>query len=286
MTWEAAREYFAREISAGYSAGERAAIFDLAFEKLTGQEKTVFAGKKKQAVSDDMLLLLKSIIKRVNVQEPIQYILNEAWFCGLRFFVDEHVLIPRPETEELVEWIISNCRFPVDELSVLDVGTGSGCIAITLKRRIRKADVIALDVSEGALKIAQKNADELGTPVRFVHSDFLDPVQWNGLRNYDVVVSNPPYIPSGELPSLDKNVAQYEPSAALFVPDEDPVIFYKALAEFGVSHLTEKGNVYAEMHADHADRVVEVFKKKGYSTETKSDMQGKTRMIRAWFSLL
>ena len=136
------------------------------------------------------------------------------------------------------------------------------------------------------LESAQKNAEELGTPVRFIYSNFLDPVQWNGLRNYDIVVSNPPYIPSGDLPTLDKNVARYEPSSALFVPDEDPVIFYKALAEFGVSHLTGKGSVYAEMHADYADRVTEVFEKRGYSTETKKDMQGKTRMIRAWFSQL
>ena len=224
----------------------------------------------------------KGYSDRLLHHETVQYVLRESWFCGLRFYVDANVLIPRPETEELVEWIISHCKFPVDKLHILDMGTGSGCIAVALKRRLRKAEVWALDNSEGALEVAKKNAEQLGAEVRFILADMLDKKSWETLPLVDVIVSNPPYIPESRKAEIAPNVLDFEPHSALFAPDDDPYFFYRALAQFAAQHLLPAGQAYAEIHEGTGTDIAQIFAGQGFQTELKKDMQGKDRMLRAW----
>ncbi len=270
-----------KELSKLYDEAEAAAIAELVMEKITGSSKNELTGKKNIDLDTVQINLLDGYLERLARYEPVQYVLNEAFFCGLKFYVDKNVLIPRPETEELVEWIIAGCKFPVDELSILDVGTGSGCIPISLKRRIRKAKVSSIDISPAAISVAQKNANELGADVNFIEMDFLDDSRTSALPAFDIIVSNPPYIPAKDSNTLSSNVLEYEPGAALFVPDNDPVIFYKTLAEFGKKHLDPGGTIYAEMHEDYHKEVEEFFRSAGYQVEVKKDMQGKYRMLKA-----
>ena len=221
------------------------------------------------------------MLQRLGKHEPVQYVLEEAWFCGLKFYVNKNVLIPRPETEELVEWIISNCRFPVNNLQIIDIGSGSGCIPVTLKRRIRKAAVWGLEVSPEALDVARKNADNLGTEINWRLMNFLEKSAWDKLPQFDIIISNPPYITLSEKTGMDKNVADFEPSLALFVPDNDPLLFYRMIAKFGKDKLLPGGAIYLEMHALHASAVNTLMQEQGYTTEIKNDMQGKPRMLKA-----
>jgi release factor glutamine methyltransferase len=236
-------------------------------------------------LSAEQATLLESYLQRLLTHEPVQYVLNEAWFCGLKFYVDKNVLIPRPETEELVEWIITNCKFPIDQLTILDIGSGSGCIPVALKRRLGKATVWSCDISAEALKIAEKNAAELGVTVQFEELDFLDSEQSNRLPAFDIIVSNPPYVPEKDKDQMRPNVLKYEPATALFVPDHDPLVFYRAIAEFGLTHLNRDGSIYTEMHESLGTATAQLFRSKGYATEIKKDMQGKDRMLKAGLPL-
>lgn len=256
---------------------------DLVMEKITGSPKTERMLYKNEVITATEEKRLREITGRLLQQEPIQYVLEEAWFCGLRFYVDPRVLIPRPETEELVEWIIASCKFPVQQLRILDVGTGSGCIAVSLKRRLRKAEVWACDSSASALEVAQKNAGTLGTDVQFQPLDFLDPQQRASLPVFDIIVSNPPYIPRREQAQLPENVRAFEPASALFVPDDDPLVFYQALADFGKTKLEKGGSIFCEIHESLGDDALQLFRKEGYTAELKKDMQQKDRMLRVSF---
>jgi release factor glutamine methyltransferase len=180
-----------------------------------------------------------------------------------------------------VEWVIANCKFPIDKLSILDIGSGSGCIPIALKRKLRKADVWSCDISEAALQVAKKNAETIGVDVNFLLVDFLNKEKRNHLSSFDIVISNPPYVPEKDKQQMQSNVLNYEPHTALFVPDNDALVFYKAIAEFGKDHLNPDGAIYTEIHEDLGEAVSGLFKSAGYITELKKDMQGKERMIKA-----
>ncbi len=277
MTVREGSQYIIQHLKTICSEGEATAISRLVLENLTGGT----ASPKETELTPEQEATLKKILQRLTAHEPVQYILNESWFCGLKFYVDKNVLIPRPETEELVEWIISNCKFPVDELTILDIGTGSGCIPIALKRRIRKAVVWSCDISDAALTVAKKNAPSLGTAINFVQLDFLDQSTWSQLPSFDIIVSNPPYVPERDKESMQPNVLDYEPHTALFVPDNDALIFYKAIAEFGKLHLHKGGTVYLEIHESLGEATTAIFRSAGYHTELKKDMQGKDRMVKA-----
>lgn len=264
-----------------YPEGEASQITDWVLEHLTGSKKAERMIYKNVAITEQEEKQLREYTERLLKHEPVQYVLNESWFCGLKLYVDKKVLIPRPETEELVEWIISNCKFPVDELKILDIGTGSGCIPISMKRRIRKAEVWACDISDDALAVARRNADALGADVNFMQLDFLNQEQRNQLPSFDIIVSNPPYVPQKDKGEMQPNVLNYEPHTALFVPDNDPLIFYKAIAAFGKNHLRRSGNIYCEIHESLGSSVKEIFSSAGYSTELKKDMQQKDRMIKS-----
>ena len=278
MTLQEAKKYLVTQLSAIYSEGESSAISNTVIEYITGKERPALVTSFTSLERDQMDQILKSLL----THEPLQYILGVSWFCGLKFYVDKNVLIPRPETEELVEWIISNCKFPIDALSIIDIGTGSGCIPIALKRRIRKADVWGCDISESALEVARRNAETLGTPVQFLDIDFLSPNQREGLPPFDIIVSNPPYIPISAKTTMDANVAMFEPGTALFVPDGDPLVFYKAIALFSQEKLNRNGALYVEIHEDLGQHVASLFQKHGFQVELRKDMQGKDRMIKAW----
>ena len=281
MTVQEATYFLLNQLRTVYSDGEASQVVDWVMEHLTGSKKAERMLYKNAAITEKEEDLLHLYTNRLLAHEPVQYVLNESWFCGLKFFVDRNVLIPRPETEELVEWIISNCKFPVDELKILDIGTGSGCIPVALKRRIRKADVWGCDVSEAALSVAKKNAITLGAEVNFLSLDFLDKNTWSQLPVFDIIVSNPPYVPVKDKESMQPNVLNYEPHRALFVPDNDALLFYKAIAEFGKDHLSKKGKIYLEIHEELGEATSKLFQAAGYKTELKKDMQQKDRLLQA-----
>lgn len=225
---------------------------------------------------------LSRIMARLQQGEPVQYILGRAHFYGLDLKVAPHVLIPRPETEELVYWILEDHKKDRRPRSVLDVGAGSGCITLALKKERPDWDVTALDVSEGALAIARENARRLDLPVQFIHGDFLEEENWKNLPSFDIVVSNPPYIPPSESALMPEQVLRYEPERALFVPEEDPLLFYRAIARFGRTGLRVGGRIYVETNEHNAREVASLFRELGYSETTiQQDMQEKDRMVRA-----
>jgi release factor glutamine methyltransferase len=261
-----------------YDPSEAAAITQLVMDHYFGEGSRSIPGAT--PIEEDLQSQLEASLQRLLRHEPAQYVIEEAWFCGLRFSVNKDVLIPRPETEELVEWIIAGCRFPVDRLRILDIGTGSGCIAISLKRRIRKADVHALDISGRALELARWNADNLGAELSFHQLDFLAGHLPPG--KFDIIVSNPPYIPESLGHTLAPNVRNFEPPEALFVPDSHPFVFYRQMAETGLQHLNSGGSIYAEIHQRSEKEIEKIFLANGYQTRLNKDMQGTYRMIRAW----
>ena len=282
MTIQEANRYITNRLTTIYDQAEASNISDWVIENLAGVKRTDRIISKNQSLNLKQAEQLELYITRLLTHEPVQYVLNEAWFCGLKFYVDKNVLIPRPETEELVEWIISGCKFPIDKLFILDIGTGSGCIPIALKRRLGKATVWSCDISTGALQVAKRNALTLGVDVNFTELDFLNKEQWDKLPAVDIVVSNPPYIPETDRKEMRLNVLNYEPGEALFVPDNDVLVFYKAIADFGKKHLNRNGVIYAEINESLGEATASMFQLSGYNVEIKKDMQGKDRMIKAF----
>jgi release factor glutamine methyltransferase len=212
-------------------------------------------------------------------------LLGEAWFSGLRLAVDDSVLIPRPETDELVDWIgkdLANIIYDYPSFKILDIGTGSGCISLGLKKKLFKVELTGIDISEKALGVAKTNSDTYLANINLKKIDFLDEAQWDELDVYNVIVSNPPYIKELERATMHKNVLDYEPAIALFVPDADPLLYYKKIALFAQKHLAENGFIYVEINEALGHETVELFKSNGYLTQLKKDFQGKNRMIKAW----
>lgn len=221
-------------------------------------------------------------IQRLIKGEPIQYIVGKAWFYDMEFKVNSSVLIPRPETEELVHWIIQDWKNK--KVNVLDIGTGSGCIPLALANNLVLAEVDAIDVSEEALHLAKLVSAELALDVNFRSINILDSEQREELGTYDVIVSNPPYIPNNERSAMNDRVINYEPQLALFVDDEDPLIFYKEIIDFALSHLNTGGKLYFECNEFNAEKVKALLVAHGFEdVELRLDLQGKNRMIRASF---
>jgi release factor glutamine methyltransferase len=210
---------------------------------------------------------------------PIQYITGKAWFMGESFKVNEQVLIPRPETEELVDWVTEYAEIKGKALRILDIGTGSGCIAIALKKAMPEATIAAIDISPNAIKIAEENAAALNVAIEFVSLDILNAAFLPG--QYDVIVSNPPYIPMGEMKNMDLEVTDHEPNIALFVPDEDPLVFYKAIARLAKLHLSSNGQLFFEIHYDQGAALIALLDEMHFHAELRTDLFGKDRMIRA-----
>ena len=288
MTIDEARREITKAIRHIYDHDEANNIAELLTENLTKLPRSERIIKGNELLLAPQKELLSSSILRLQQHEPIQYVINEAWFAGMRFYVDRNVLIPRPETEELVEWVVkeyrsqnTKVRIEKSEFRMLDVGTGSGCIAIALKNKLPEIEMWACDTSDEALNIARMNADALHATIDFVPLNFLDPGQRKQLPNVDIIVSNPPYIPLHEKKMMNKNVEAYEPSTALFVPDDDSLIFYKTIAEFGQEKLNKGGRIYAEIHEALGEQTRELFLSQRYQIHLKKDLQGKDRMIKA-----
>jgi len=231
---------------------------------------------------------LDAITERLKKNEPVQYVLGEAWFAGMKFKVNKNVLIPRPETEELVDWIVKESQkvnpesFRDKNQNIIDIGTGSGCIPITLKKKLPKANVSAIDVCSEALFTATENAIELNTDVDFLLFDFLDKEKWKELHQYDIIVSNPPYVKQSEINTMHERVKEFEPHLALFVPDEDALLFYKKLSGFAINHIKPGGSLFVEINESLGEQVTNLFQAAGFANiELRKDMQGKDRMIKA-----
>lgn len=223
---------------------------------------------------------LQAIQARLANNEPVQYILGQADFYGLKFKVTPDVLIPRPETEELVYWVLETVQ--TTTLKIVDIGTGSGCIPITLKKKLPKAEIVGLDVSEAALKIAQENAQLNQVEVTFQVVDILKEKNWSALPSFDIIISNPPYIPYHEIGLMPKQVTDFEPNLALFVENDDALIFYATIAQFAQRKLNKNGQLFFECNEFNAKEVVLILEKLGFSkVELAKDMEGKERMVKA-----
>jgi release factor glutamine methyltransferase len=265
-----------------YGDAEAGNISDLVMEKITGWEKRERIENKTVPFSVMQEKLFYEMQGRLINHEPVQYVTGEAWFCGMKFRVDPSVLIPRPETEELVDWIYRDLKEKISSIKLLDVGTGSGCIAISLRKKLAKLETWACDTSSESLMMARTNADELQALVDFIELDFLSEEEQKQLPVFDMIVSNPPYIPISERDEMSRHVKDFEPEIALFVPDNDALIFYRAIAAFGKNHLSENGAVYLEIHESLGSAVMALLEENGYRhVELKKDMQGKDRMVKA-----
>ncbi len=290
-----AQTWLKEQLEGIYSKGEAATITNMVLEHITGYNKTELISNKEHSLTNDQVDRLKEYSNKLKTHEPVQYILGTAWFYGMKLFVDKNVLIPRPETEELVNWIVSDVKRSgihvfdkhnsaadlTTTLKILDIGTGSGCIALALKKEMPRAEVWGCDVIEEALNVARRNGSELDIRVDFQGIDFLDLAQQKLLPTVDIIVSNPPYIPVQHKEGMDPNVVNFEPHRALFVPDNDALIFYKAIINLSAHRLHKGGSIYCEIHEDLGEDVVRLFKDAGFShIELRKDMQGKNRMIK------
>ncbi len=291
------------------SEGEAKAVALMLLEKVAGLP----TAKALIADGNDLLCRRQSLLElaaRVAQGEPVQYVLGEADFCGLTLKVKPGVLIPRPETEELVAWVVENVKANSNLLpltsnlspfKLLDIGTGSGCIAVALAKKLKEAEVEAWDVSDDALEIARENAKRNGVQVKTSKVDVLD-INANSnsqlstvnfqlstltshlspLTSYNIIVSNPPYICEEEKAEMERNVLEHEPRLALFVPDDDPLLFYMRIAELGLSLLKEKGLLFFEINRRFGEEVVKMLQGKGYrEVELRQDMFGNDRMVKA-----
>ncbi len=265
------------ELSSVFHRNELSAITRLLLSEITGFDYTGLLVNKYTIFSEKQNDLLNIYIRELKMKRPIQYVLGYSEFCGLKFRVDERVLIPRPETEELVEWIVSESK---PHSLILDIGTGSGCIPVSLKYLLPTSIVSACDISAEALKLAAINAAENQVDVFFFQCDVL--ADFAHEMKYDVIVSNPPYIPLAEMAEMDPHVVEYEPYIALFVPDNDPLLFYKRIAEYAQVHLNEGGRLYLEMHRKFARDFVAFLRSLNFSeVELRNDIHGNERMVRA-----
>ncbi len=264
-----------KEITIPESPDEIQSIAFLIMEKLYRTDRTRILAQ--QEISDPQKEVLDAIIKRVNTEEPVQYILNEAYFYGRTFFVDASVLIPRTETELLIELVVAEYGYKKN-VSILDVGTGSGCIAVTLAKEMPGAEIFALDVSNEAIATARKNADQLEATVYFDQVNFLE--QKTQHKNLTAIVSNPPYIMQAEKNLMRNNVLKYEPHVAMFVPDTDPLIFYTEIARQGLDALAPDGKIFVEINKQLGKMMCDMFESFGYmKTRIVKDLFGKERIV-------
>ena len=268
-----------KQLAGQFESVELNPILSILIEHVTGWDQVQQLIHKDNAISEEQVLAFETAAEALLAGRPIQYITGKAWFMGEAYAVNDQVLIPRPETEELVEWIIEYAAIKGNALRILDIGTGSGCIAIAFKKALPEATVSAIDISTGALKIAATNAAALKADIEFTCLDILNTAFLPG--QYDVIVSNPPYIPMQEMKNMELQVTDHEPNIALFVPDEDPLVFYKAIARLAKLHLSANGQLFFEIHYDQGDAMIALLDEMHFHAELRTDIFGKDRMVRA-----
>jgi len=282
MTFEAAEQSLATALDGLYENREAATIAGMVMEFVTGKSKMDRWLQKNELLSIEDLKRLEKYSNELLTGKPVQYVLGQAWFAGMCLAVNEHTLIPRPETEELVNlcasWASTN-KIQIAPLQILEVGTGSGCIAIALQQKMPAAIITAIDISAEAIEVATINAAKYNAPIQFKTFDFLNEARWPEMGNYDIIISNPPYIADIEKESMAGHVLNFEPHTALFVRDNDPLIFYSALANFGNKYLHKDGALFVEINQALGIQTQDVFEQKNYTTLLKKDLFDNDRMI-------
>lgn len=273
------KNHFYAELQNLYPESEIQSFFYILIAFKLKLNKVDLALKPDLNFTDNELLFFQNSVSKLKKQIPIQYITGETEFFGLSFRVNEHVLIPRPETEELVQWILE--AYPSNTpLKILDIGTGSGCIAISLAKNLRKAQVIALDISSAALEIAEQNAFQNKVDVRFIEKDIL--TEENLLDTFDIIVSNPPYVRMSEKKHMAANVIENEPKIALFVKDDNPLVFYEKITSLAKKHLKTNGTLYFEINQYLGSRMKALLKLNDFKNiELKKDIFQVDRMMKA-----
>ena len=276
------RNIYHKELAPVYPKSEIDSILDILLEYYLGIGRFVLALQPDHNLKKAEEQPLFEALTRLQQEEPVQYITGEAHFFGMHFRVSPKVLIPRPETEDLIRWILETIDDDSLALNILDVGTGSGNIAISLAKRLPNASIQALDISPEALEIAQNNALANGVEVNFIQAD-IRTVESLG-HSFDLVVSNPPYVRLSERAEMRNNVRQFEPPQALFVPDEAPLLFYEILTKFGRANLHSGGMLFLEINQSLGKEVTELLQQQGYeNVELKKDIFGRDRMVRGVF---
>ncbi|WP_437395154.1 peptide chain release factor N(5)-glutamine methyltransferase [Flagellimonas lutimaris] len=296
------KDIFHRELGELYPKEEIDSFFYSCIEHYLQLERFILAIQPGITLTQEEEQPLFEALTELKTEKPLQYILGTAHFMDLELQVNENVLIPRPETEELVQWILDDFQkegqFKLDaersrsvisttlndhSLKILDIGTGSGCIAIALAKNLPDAKIYALDVSEEALEVAKKNAKSNGVNIGFVHQDILNPeLELEFKLHFDVIVSNPPYVRELEKNTINKNVKDFEPGTALFVSDEDPLLFYKAIIDFSENNLNENGSLYFEINQYLGEETKALFNARNFSEiELRKDIFGNDRMLKA-----
>ena len=271
---------FIKELSSLYDEKEIESFFYIILEQFHNKKRIDLALNPEMEMDALQLLLWETVLSELKKEKPIQYILGETEFYGLRFLVNENTLIPRPETEELVEWIleITNYELEITNLKILDIGSGSGCIAISLAKNLQNAEVSAIDVSEKALETANKNAQINEVEVNFILKNILETEDLE--HQFDIIVSNPPYVRNLEKAEIKPNVLEFEPHLALFVDDNDALLFYRKIAELAKKNLSENGRLYFEINQYLGKETVELLENLGFKEVIlKKDIYGNDRMI-------
>ena len=270
---------FKNELTAIYPLTEINSIIEIVFEHVLGFSKTDLLFNAERSFTEVELENLQNILTRLKNNEPVQYVLGRTVFFDLDFNVKPGVLIPRQETEELVDWIIKDAAKAIG-LNVLDVGTGSGCIAISLATNLNQANVSAYDISEIALEIAQSNAKLNKLELNFQKKDILTQQQTTEYQKRDIIVSNPPYVLEKERNLMEKNVLDFEPKLALFVENDDPLLFYKAIVNYSKLNLKKGGKLYFEINEAYGNEIMKLMTDEGFKDiELRKDLSGKDRMV-------
>ena len=279
------RTQFIQELTPIYDAGEAESFFYLILEEKHQLKRIDLALHPDLVFSEEEIVVWNSILEQLKQEIPVQYLLGKTSFYGLDFEVNENVLIPRPETEELVEWILESQKSnpetsgeSLKDLKILDIGTGSGCIAISLAKNLPNATVFAIDVSEKALATAKTNAENNSVNVTFINQNILETEDLG--QQFDIIVSNPPYVRNLEKEEIKKNVLDNEPHLALFVADDDALIFYKKIAELAQKNLSENGQLYFEINQYLGKEMVDLLEKMNFKNiELRKDIYGNDRML-------
>ena len=279
MTIKVFKSRFFETLEGQYSREEIGSFFNILTEHFLNMSRLDVAIHPQKEVSDDNMENFRESLQRLKQHEPIQYITGRTEFFGLDFQVDKNVLIPRPETEELVQWILEDFQDTKErELKILDIGTGSGCIAISLAKNLPRAKITAMDISEGAIELAKQNAVINGVEVDFLKEDILKVQELRG--EFDVIVSNPPYVRELEKSTMRKNVLNFEPKMALYVADEDPFVFYEKISGLAANSLASGGAVYLEINQYLGGETEKLLAAKNFRTRLKKDIFGVNRMLR------
>jgi release factor glutamine methyltransferase len=276
--------FFRSELADLYETGEIDSFIAYCFEEYLGMHRASITLNKESTVSESELLKFSFAVKYLKQQQPIQYIIGKADFYRLKLAVNEHVLIPRPETEELVDIIIKEFSSNKEKkVTILDIGTGSGCIAIALKKHIPFSEIHALDVSKEALEVAKKNAQLNSTTIHFHELNVLAIPENNSISStkFDIIVSNPPYITLSEKETMHKNVTDHEPNLALFVKDYEPLLFYTHICKFALNALNKGGKLYFEINQQYGDETKQLLEQKGFTNvELIKDLNNNYRIVK------